>query len=263
MNFNMRELMKMGAHIGHRTRYWNPAMKPFIYGSRNSHHIVNLEHTIERLSSAYDFCRQLASNRGTILFVCTKKSAKEAICEEARRCSMPYVNNRWLGGILTNFKTIRNSVSKLEMIEKNIENDILKEMTKKEAIKYVSMRDKLENNIGGIREMTELPDALFVIDAGHHRAALLEAFKLEIPVIAVVDTNNSPEHIDYVIPGNDDSRELIRYYAKTISNAAIEGREKGVQALQNELVERTEGGDAKEADAREKEAFTDAVASND
>jgi len=241
MNFNMRELMKMGAHIGHRTRYWSPAMKPFIYGVQNSHHIVNLEHTIERLAAAYDFCKQIAANQGTILFVCTKKAAKEAIEQEARRCDMPYVNSRWLGGILTNFKTIRNSVSKLEMIEKNISEGILKEMTKKEATKYVSIREKLETNFGGIREMTQTPDALFVIDAGHHRAALLEAFKLEIPVVAVVDTNHSPENIDYVIPGNDDSKALIRYYTRTISEAAIEGREEGVRNLQSELAEQKEG----------------------
>ncbi len=243
MNFNMRELIKMGAHIGHRTRYWSPAMKPYIYGVQNSHHIINLEHTVSRLASAYSFCRKLAANQGTILFVCTKKVAKQAIEEEASRCNMPYVNSRWLGGILTNFKTIRNSVAKLEQMEKDIEGGLLNEMTKKEAINFMSVKDKLLTNVGGIRDMKELPDALFVIDAGYHKAALLEAFKLEITLISVVDTNDSPDDINYVIPGNDDSKNLIRYYAKTISDAVLEGKEEGAQKLVQELASQKSGDD--------------------
>lgn len=249
MTISMRELMKMGAHIGHRTRYWSPAMEPYIYGVQNSHHIINLEHTVTGLHSACEFVKRLAAGHGTVLFVCTKKMAKESIEHEARRCNMPYVNNRWLGGILTNFKTIRNSVHRLEQMEKAVEDGILKEMTKKEAVRYIAALDKLKNNVGGIREMSELPDALFVIDAGYHQAALLEAFKLEIPVIAVVDTNNSPERIRHVIPGNDDKRELIRYYAKTLSDAVIEGREAGVESLRQELRAAGEP-DGEEADAQ-------------
>lgn len=235
MTISMRELMKMGAHIGHRTRYWSPAMRPYIYGTQNSHHIVNLEHTVSGLRSACEFVTQLVARQGTVLFVCTKRMAKEAIEHEARRCDMPHVSTRWLGGILTNFKTIRRSVDKLEEQEKRIEDGSLKEMTKKEAVKFVAAHEKLKNNVGGIREMTELPDALFVIDAGYHRAALLEALKLEIPAIAVVDTNHSPENIRHVIPGNDDKRELIRFYARTISDAVIEGRERGVESLKQDL----------------------------
>lgn len=224
MSTDIRELMLAGAHFGHRVRFSNPKMKPFIYGKYHSTHIINLDHTLEALARATDYLKSVAESNGKILYVCTKGAATEAIQEEAQTVGMPYVNKRWLGGILTNFKTTRNSVERLEKVEAEIADGALKNMTKKEGIKLLLTKDKLEKAIGGIREMTELPDALFIIDAGWHKGAVREANKLGIPVVAVVDTNHSPDDIDYVIPGNDDSREAIRIYLREATAAIATGK---------------------------------------
>lgn len=223
MNTNVRELMLAGAHFGHRVRFSNPKMGPFIYGKYRSTHIINLDQTLEAMMRAAEYLKSVAESNGKILYVCTKPAASDAIAEEAKSVGMPYVNRRWLGGILTNFKTTRNSVERLETIEAQIAEGALKNMTKKEGIKLMLMKDKLERAIGGIREMNELPDALFIVDAGWHKGAAREANKLGIPVVAVVDTNHSPDNIDYVIPGNDDSREAITIYIREMTAAICSG----------------------------------------
>lgn len=224
MSTNARELMLAGAHFGHRVCFSNPKMGPYLYGKYRSTHIINLDYTVEALARAVDYLKSVVSSDGKVLYVCTKSAAVFPIEESAKSVGMPYVNRRWLGGILTNFKTTRNSVTRLENIEQEIAEGALKNMTKKEGIKLLSLKDKLERAIGGIRDMTDLPDALFVVDAGMHKGAVREAKKLGIPVIAVVDTNNSPEDIDYVIPGNDDSREAIAIYLREITAAIADGK---------------------------------------
>ncbi len=224
MSVTMRQMLEAGVHFGHQTRFWNPKMAPYIYGHRNKIHIVNLEKTLGMYQEAAKSLRQLARNRGTVLFVGTKRQAREIISEEATRAGMPYVDQRWLGGMLTNFKTVKASIKRLRDMEAAQTDGGLERMSKKEGLMFQRELDKLMKSLGGIKDMNGLPDALFVIDVGYHKIAITEAKKLGIPVVAVVDTNHTPEGIDYVIPGNDDSGRAIRLYAQGIADAVLEGR---------------------------------------
>jgi small subunit ribosomal protein S2 len=222
---SMRQMLEAGVHFGHQTRYWNPKMKPYIFGHRNKIHIVNLEKTLPLYEEGMNFLGKLASNGGKILFVGTKRSAREAIREEAERCGMPYVNHRWLGGMLTNFKTIRQSIKRLVDLETMAADGTLEQrFNKREALDLRREMEKLQRSLGGIKNMNALPDALFVIDVGYEKIAINEARKLGIPVVAVVDTNNSVEGVDYVIPGNDDAIRAVQLYAQGASAAVLEGR---------------------------------------
>jgi small subunit ribosomal protein S2 len=221
----MRQMLEAGVHFGHQTRYWNPKMGAFIFGQRNKIHIVNLEKTLPLYQEAVGFMGTLAANGGRVLFVGTKRAAREAIQEEARRCGMPYVNHRWLGGMLTNFKTIRHSVKRLKELEAMFEEGTIERFNKKEALGLARERAKLEQSLGGIKDMDGLPDAMFVIDVGHEKIAVTEANKLGIPVIGVVDTNNDPSKVDYVIPGNDDAIRAVRLYIKGAADAILDGRQ--------------------------------------
>jgi small subunit ribosomal protein S2 len=223
MSVSMREMLEAGVHFGHQTRFWNPKMAPFIYGHRNKIHIINLEKTLPALENALKFIRQLSSKRGTVLMVGTKRQARETVAEEAQRAGVPYVDQRWLGGMLTNFKTVKTSIKRLKDMKIQQEAG-LDSLSKKEQLMFAREIAKLERDIGGIQDMTVLPDAIFVIDVGFHKIAIAEAKKLGIPLIAVVDTNHSPEGIDYVIPGNDDSSKAVILYARGIADAIIEGR---------------------------------------
>jgi small subunit ribosomal protein S2 len=227
MPVSMREMLEAGVHFGHQTRFWNPKMAPFIYGHRNKIHIINLERTLPAFEDALKFVRQLASKRGTILMVGTKRQARDVIAQEAQRCGMPYVDQRWLGGMLTNFKTVKGSLKKLKDMQATKEAG-MEQMIKKEALLFDRELTKLEKDIGGIQDMNALPDAVFVIDVGYHKIAVAEARKLGIPVIGVVDTNHSPEDIDYVIPGNDDSAKAVALYARTVADAVLEGKAQAV-----------------------------------
>ncbi len=231
MSTTMREMLEAGVHFGHQTRYWNPKMSPFIFGHRNKIHIINLEKTMVMYQEAMKFVRQLASNKGTILFVGTKRSAKEIIHEEAERCSAPFVDHRWLGGMLTNFKTVKQSIKRLKDMEQMVTDGTLDKLAKKEALGYQRELVKLQRSLGGIKGLDGLPDALFVIDVGYQKGAIAEARKLGIPVIGVVDTNHSPEGITYVIPGNDDSSRAIRLYARGVADAILEGRSQVIQDI--------------------------------
>jgi small subunit ribosomal protein S2 len=236
MSFTMREMLEAGVHFGHQTRFWNPKMAPFIFGHRNKIHIINLEKTVPLFEEARKFVRQLASRRGTILMVGTKRQAREVIAQEARRAGMPYVDQRWLGGMLTNFKTVKGSLKKLKEMQAQVETG-LEQMSKKEGLLFQRELTKLEKDIGGIQDMNALPDALFVIDVGYHKIAVAEAKKLGIPIIGVVDTNHSPEDIDYVIPGNDDSAKAVALYARSIADAVLEGKANAV----TEVVQQVSG----------------------
>ncbi|MFN7086170.1 MAG: 30S ribosomal protein S2 [Burkholderiales bacterium] len=231
MSVTMREMLEAGVHFGHQTRYWNPKMAPYIFGHRNKIHIVNLEKTLAMYQDALKFVRQLAANKGTVLFVGTKRQAREIIKEEAQRCGSPYVDYRWLGGMLTNYKTVKQSIKRLKDMEKMVEDGSMDKLPKKEALLYQREIAKLDRSLGGIKEMNGLPDAIFVIDVGYHKGAVAEASKLGIPVIAVVDTNHSPEGIDYVIPGNDDSSRAIRLYARGVADAILEGRSDSLKEI--------------------------------
>lgn len=224
MTTTVRELMMAGAHFGHRVRFWNPKMAPYIYGKYHSTHIINLDITLAHLNHAKAFVKSATRNGGKVLFLCTKKSCAESVAEIAQSVNMPYVNHRWLGGIMTNFKTTRKSIDRLISIETDIENGILKSMTKKEGIKLMLAKQNLEKTVGGIRNMDKIPDVLFVIDAGLHKGAILEAQKMGVPIVAVVDTNHSPLDIDYVIPGNDDSAEASNIYLREIAETVQEGK---------------------------------------
>ena len=228
---SMKEMLQAGVHFGHQTRYWNPKMKPFIFGARNKVHIINLEHTVPAFNNALAFVRQLSSNKNRLLFVGTKRSASRIVEEEARRASMPFVNQRWLGGMLTNYKTIRASIKRLRELEQQSQDGTFAHLTKKEALMRTRLMGKLEQSIGGIKDMGGLPDALFVVDVGYHKIAVTEAGKLGIPVVGVVDTNHSPEGISYVIPGNDDSGKAIRLYARGAADAILEGRSSSLQEV--------------------------------
>jgi len=233
----MREMLEAGVHFGHQTRYWNPRMAQYIFGQRNKIHIVNLEKTVEKYIEASQFARQLAARGGSILFVGTKRAARELVAAEAQRCGMPYVDNRWLGGMMTNFKTVKTSIKRLKDMEAQQAEGATEHMTKKEALMFERELDKLNKSIGGIKDMNTLPDALFVIDVGYHKIAVAEARTLGIPVVGVVDTNHSPEGIDHVIPGNDDSAKAIALYARGMADAVLAGREQSINGLVEELAE--------------------------
>ena len=238
MSTTMREMLEAGVHFGHQTRFWNPKMAPFIFGHRNKIHIVNLEKTLPMYQEAAKFVRQLAANRGTVLMVGTKRQAREIVATEAQRAGVPYVDQRWLGGMLTNFKTVKTSIKRLKDMKAQQEAG-LESMSKKEQLMFSRELEKLEKDIGGIQDMNTLPDAIFVIDVGYHKIAVAEARKLGIPLIGVVDTNHSPEGIDYVIPGNDDSSKAVTLYARGIADAILEGRANAV----TEVVKATSEGD--------------------
>ena len=223
MPVSMREMLEAGVHFGHQTRFWNPKMAPYIYGHRNKIHIINLEKTLPAFENALKFVRQLSAKRGTILMVGTKRQAREVVAAEAQRCGMPFVDQRWLGGMLTNFKTVKGSLKKLKDMQAQKDSGTLA-VIKKEALMFDRELVKLEKDIGGIQDMGALPDALFVIDVGYHKIAVAEAQKLGIPIIGVVDTNHSPIGIDYVIPGNDDSAKAVALYAKAVADAVLEGK---------------------------------------
>src|SRR5437764_11494485 len=223
MSVTMRQMLEAGVHFGHQTRFWNPKMAPYIFGHRNKIHIINLETSLPLFQDASKFVRQLAANRGTILFVGTKRQARETGASEARRCGMPYVDQRWLGGMLTNFKTVKTSLKRLKDMKAQQEAG-LETMSKKEQLMFTREMAKLEKDIGGIQDMNNLPDAIFVIDVGFHKIAVAEAKKLGIPLVGVVDSNHSPIGIDYVIPGNDDSSKAVTLYARGIADAVLEGR---------------------------------------
>ncbi|MCH7506726.1 MAG: 30S ribosomal protein S2 [Proteobacteria bacterium] len=223
-NVTMRQMLEAGVHFGHQTRYWNPKMAPFIFGARGKIHIINLEKTLPLLNDSMNFISKLAAKRGTIMFVGTKRAASAAIEEEAKRCGMPFVSHRWLGGMLTNYRTIRASVKRLKQLEGMSEDGSIDHLVKKEVLQLTRERDKLERSLGGVKDMKGLPDALFIVDVSHEDIAVKEARKLGIPVIAIVDTNCSPDGIDYVIPGNDDAIRSIRLYAQLAAEAVLEGR---------------------------------------
>jgi len=231
MSVTMRQMLEAGVHFGHQTRYWNPKMAEYIFGQRNKIHIVNLEKTLAMYQEAVKYVRQLAANRGTILFVGTKRQARDIIAEEAQRASMPYVDHRWLGGMLTNFKTVKASIKRLKDLEAMAQDGTFEKMSKREALTHQREMDKLNRSLGGIKEMGALPDALFVIDVGYQKIAVTEAKKLGIPIVGVVDTNHSPDGITYVIPGNDDSSRAIRLYARGIADAILEGRSQVIQEI--------------------------------
>ena len=231
MSVTMRQMLEAGVHFGHQTRYWNPKMADYIFGQRNKIHIVNLEKTLAMYQEAVKYVRQLTANRGTILFVGTKRQARDIIAEEAQRASMPYVDHRWLGGMLTNFKTVKASIKRLKDLEAMAQDGTFEKMSKREALTHQREMDKLNRSLGGIKEMGALPDALFVIDVGYQKIAVTEAKKLGIPIVGVVDTNHSPDGITYVIPGNDDSSRAIRLYARGIADAILEGRSQVIQEI--------------------------------
>ena len=242
MAVTMRQMLEAGVHFGHQTRFWNPKMAPFIFGHRNKIHIINLEKTLPMYNDALKYARQLAANRGTILFVGTKRQSRDTIAQEAQRAGMPYVNARWLGGMLTNFKTLKVSIKRLTDMEAALEAGETERMSKKEALLFEREMAKLQKSIGGVKDMGGIPDAIFVVDVGYHKIAVTEANKLGVPVIAVVDTNHSPEGIDYVIPGNDDASKAVALYAAGVADAILEGRANAV----NEVVQAARGDDGDE-----------------
>ena len=224
MSVSMREMLEAGCHFGHQTRFWNPKMAQYIFGARNKIHIINLEKTVEKFAEAEKFVRELSARGGKVLFVDTKRGGRDTIVEQAQRAGCCYVDQRWLGGTLTNFKTVRGTIKRLKDMEQQLEDGTAAKLTKKEALDFQRNVEKLNKSIGGIKEMTALPDALFIVDVGYHKIAVQEANKLGIPVIGVVDTNHSPEGIDYVIPGNDDSSKAVAIYARGIADAVLAGR---------------------------------------
>ncbi|MFC3909397.1 30S ribosomal protein S2 [Legionella dresdenensis] len=242
-NVSMRELLEAGAHFGHRTRYWNPKMAEFIFGSRNKIHIINLEKTMPMLSDVTNYVGRLAANKAKILFVGTKRAAQESIRTHAKRCGMPYVDHRWLGGMLTNYKTVRQSIFRLKELKELRDKGAFAGMIKKEALMLTRELEKLERGLGGIEDMGGLPDALFVVDVGFEHIAVEEARRLKIPVIGVVDTNNSPDNIDYIIPGNDDSMRAVDIYVRCIADAILDaknGNTVGGVSADSEFVEISE-----------------------
>jgi small subunit ribosomal protein S2 len=237
----MRQMLETGVHFGHQTRYWNPKMAPFIFGARSSIHIINLEKTLPLFNDAMNFVGKIAAKKGTILFVGTKKAARQTVVEEANRCGMPYVNHRWLGGMLTNFKTIKKSINRLKELEAmTADGTINQRFNKKEALGMQREMEKLERSVGGIKEMRGVPDAVFVFDVGYEKNAVSEAKKLGVPVIGIVDTNNSPELVDYMIPGNDDSIRAIKLYCQTASAAVLEAKAANLGGVKDDFVEMPE-----------------------
>jgi small subunit ribosomal protein S2 len=249
VSVTMRAMLEAGVHFGHQTRYWNPKMAPYIFGHRNKIHIINLEKTLALYQDALKFARQTTANRGMILFVGTKRQARDIVREEAQRCQMPYVDHRWLGGMLTNFKTVKQSIKRLKEMEAMQQDGTLDRMSKKEALGLTRELAKLQRSLGGIKDLGALPAALFIIDVGYQKGAVAEAAKLGVPVIGVIDTNHNPEGISYVIPGNDDSSRAIRLYARGMADAVLEGRsqslEEVVAASRDEFVEVEEDEGAK------------------
>jgi small subunit ribosomal protein S2 len=246
MSVTMRQMLEAGVHFGHQTRYWNPKMAPFIFGHRNKIHIINLEKSLAMYQDAVKFVRQLSSNKGSILFVGTKRQAREIIREEAMRANTPFVDHRWLGGMLTNFKTVKISIKRLRDMEIMVQDGSLEKMSKKEQLTFQREMVKLDRSLGGIKEMNGLPDALFVIDVGYQKGAITEANKLGIPVVGVVDTNHSPDGVDYVIPGNDDASRAVRLYARGIADAILDGR--------NQTIKEIVGDEFVEVDSSEEQA---------
>jgi len=249
---SMRQMLDAGVHFGHQTRYWNPKMAPFIFGQRNNIHIINLERTVPLYEKALSFIKSVAADNGTVLFVGTKRSAREAIRNEATRCGMPFVSHRWLGGMLTNFKTIKQSVRRLEVLQTMAEDGSFEQLTKKEVLGLKREQEKLERSLGGIKDMRHLPDVIFVIDVGHEKIAIHEARKLGIPVVAIVDTNCSPNDIDYVVPGNDDAIRAAQLYAVGVADAVLEGKASlpQIPVGDDEFVELDEDGRPAEKAAR-------------
>ncbi|RMG29213.1 MAG: 30S ribosomal protein S2 [Gammaproteobacteria bacterium] len=233
-DITMRELLEAGVHFGHQTRFWNPKMAPYIFGERSKIHIINLEKTLPLLREALNYASSLAAKEGVILFVGTKRAAREAIEQEARRCGMPYVNHRWLGGMLTNFKTVKQSIRRLRELEEMAEDGTFDRLGKKEVLMLRREMDKLERSLGGIKDMKTIPDALFVIDVGHEKIAVREANKLGVPVIGIVDTNNALEGVDYVIPGNDDAIRAVQLYCRLMADAILEGKSAVAAAMASE-----------------------------
>ncbi len=239
MSVTMREMLEAGVHFGHQTRFWNPKMAPFIFGHRNKIHIINLEKSLPMFQEATKFVKQISANRGTVLMVGTKRQSREIVAAEAQRAGVPFVDQRWLGGMLTNFKTVKTSIHRLK--EMNAQLDAgLDALSKKEQLLFIREIEKLEKDIGGIQDMATLPDAIFVIDVGYHKIAILEAKKLGIPLIGVVDSNHSPEGVDYVIPGNDDSSKAVTLYARGIADAILEGRANAVNDVVKAVAEADE-----------------------
>ncbi len=256
-NVTMRDMLEAGVHFGHQTRYWNPQMGPYLFGQRNKIHIINLEKTLPLYEEAVNFISKMAAKKGTILFVGTKRSAQSIIAEEARRCGMPFVNKRWLGGLLTNFKTVKQSINRLKELETMQTDGSMERLSKKEALMLKRELDKLEASLSGIKDMKGIPDVLFIIDVGYENIAVSEAVKLGIPVVGIVDSNNSPKGVDYVIPGNDDAIRSISLYAKGMADSILESRQSiahlGGSEDSDELVEIDEtGAPVDTADAKEK-----------
>ncbi len=238
-NVTMREMLEAGVHFGHQTRFWNPKMAPFIYGERNKIHIINLEETMPMCRDAVNYLGKVASKRGKIMFVGTKRAASEAVQKEAERCGMPFVNHRWLGGMLTNFRTVRASIKRLKELQTMAESNSYEKINKKEILQLSREQDKLQKTLGGISEMNGLPDVLFVVDVGYEKIAVKEATKLGIPVVGIVDTNNSPRDIDYIIPGNDDSMRAIKLYTRLVADAVLDAKQSISGSAENtgELIE--------------------------
>nr|WP_315261601.1 30S ribosomal protein S2 [uncultured Limnohabitans sp.] len=239
MSVTMRDMLEAGVHFGHQTRFWNPKMAPFIFGHRNKIHIINLEKSLPMFQDAVKFVKQLSANRGTVLMIGTKRQSREIVAAEAQRAGVPYVDQRWLGGMLTNFKTVKTSIKRLKDMKIQQEAG-LDALSKKEQLMFKREMEKLEKDIGGIQDMAVLPDAIFVIDVGYHKIAIAEAKKLGIPLIGVVDSNHSPEGIDYIIPGNDDSSKAVTLYARGIADAIIEGRANATNDLVKAVTEGSE-----------------------
>jgi small subunit ribosomal protein S2 len=247
---SMRQMLEAGVHFGHQARFWNPKMAPYIFGERSKIHIINLEKTLPLYNEALNFVGKLVANKGTVLFVGTKRSARDTIRTEAERCKMPYVNHRWLGGMLTNFKTVRQSIKRLKDVESMEQDGTFGKMSKKEALMLRREKEKLDRSLGGIKDMNRLPDAIFIVDVGHEKIAVAEARKLGVPVVGIVDSNNSPDNIDYVIPGNDDSIRAIQLYVQGVADAVAEGRSAMAQVggtAEDEFVE-VAGGNSEAAE---------------
>jgi small subunit ribosomal protein S2 len=236
-NVSMRDLLQAGVHFGHQTRYWNPKMKPFIFGARNRVHIINLEHTVPMFNDALDFIKSVAARKGKILFVGTKRAASESIKEAALSCDQYYVQHRWLGGMLTNWKTVRQSIKRLKDLEAQSQDGTFDKLTKKEALMRTREMEKLELSLGGIKDMGGLPDAIFIIDADNEHIAVAEANNLGIPVVAIVDTNSNPDNIDFVVPGNDDAIRAIQLYTSAVAAAVKEGRSSNLDVQAEDFVE--------------------------
>ncbi|EHQ52707.1 30S ribosomal protein S2 [Ectothiorhodospira sp. PHS-1] len=251
-NVTMRQMLEAGVHFGHQTRYWNPKMDQYIFGHRNKIHIINLEKTVPLFNDAMNYLGKMSANGGKIMFVGTKRSARDLVAEHAQRCKMPYVNHRWLGGMLTNFKTVRESIRRLKELETMKEDGTLNRLSKKEALMRTREMEKLERSLGGIKDMPGLPDAMFVIDVGYERIAISEARKLGIPVVAVVDSNNSPEGVDYVIPGNDDAMRAIQLYLAAAADAVCDGLNVARTTASSEFVEVEEAAAQPAAEAGDK-----------